>query len=529
MMVNNPFEIYAVVIGTKFYDTFFEVLTGFGIVFLPLLAGMFQSLQLFEKGMDEATTMAATTRALFKIALFYLGYVLFLLPLAPLDVTSIAYKPVCNPQAQTATFGDTGTTLDTVLGHEDYTGLKLPMMIALLLKLTSGGTNALMVSIPCDTNVNQIEGTLSTTRLTPELAMQVERFANTCYLPARAQYFSNTQYQTQYASLEKNYGGASDLNWLGSHVLQQFYPNIQTQTPVAGFAAGRYPSKYHAHNQSLGVSEGQWGYPSCEQWWSTPEIGIEAQLVQLAQNRIPNNPHLGETSISTRLSAWWAGIKTHLTQGQSITSDDIIAHALLKNYADNGGFGASDSGEFDFNGLPHDKLYQTAAPQPFMSGSTLTNLFAEGGQGWADLGNKTKRRELAREIPIMQGVLLAFLLMIGPLVLVLGQFRLSVFAPYCFLLCSTIFVGFIEHFLQYLESSLHASLQYGSYSLMEAPYIYNVFTFLYQFAPMIFLGVMGLAGFGVGSYVDKAIGSTVSGEGGNMANKALKAGAGAVL
>lgn len=532
MMVNNPLQIYAVVIGSKLYDDMFTILAGFGLIYIPLIAGLFESLRAFESGEPSGAAFSATRRAIIGVITFYFGYLLFAVPVMPVNVEGVTYQPVCSPSAVPSSFGNTGTTYDKVFSNLQYNGITLPVGLLLFLEGTSGITNAAMVSLPCQTNVQQIQSTIDTSHLTPQLANQVNRFANECYLPARAKFNSTSPSASSYQTTMTDYGGSSDLNWVGSHVLQTlYYGAMYPAKPVPGFPAGEFPYQYQNYNQKSGVTPGKWGYPTCEQWWSMPTLGLESQIVALANAHSPNNPHLGQTSLSARLSSWWQGVKSDVGLGSEITADDIIARSVLKVHAAQSGFGDNFSGEFDFNGNSN-----SSSSNQIAEGMVLNNpdgmasrVFAQGGQEMTHLENTIKRRELAMEIPIMQAILLAFLLTLGPIVLIFGKFKMKVVAPYYFLVASTLFVTFIEYFFRYLENSLHASLSYGTYAFGDYSVLYNVFTILYQYGPMLFLMIMGIAGFGVGKFVDSAMGQSVSGSGAGLMNKAVKAGAGAVI
>lgn len=531
MMVNNPLQIYAVVIGSKLYDDMFNILAGFGLMYIPLIAVLFESLRSFEHEEPSGAAFSATRKSIIGVITFYFGYLLFVVPLMPVNVEGVTYKPVCSPSAVPSSFGNTGTTYDKVFSNLQYNGITLPVGLLYFLEGTSGITNASMVSLPCKTNVQQIQSTIDTSHLTPKLSNQVNRFVNECYLPARAKFNSTSPSPSSYQTTMKNYGGPSDLNWVGSHVLQTlYYGSLYPAKPVPGFPAGEFPYQYQSYNQKSGVGPGKWGYPTCEQWWSMSTLGLESQIVAIANAHSPNNPHLGQTSLSARLSSWWQRVKSKVGLGSEVTANDIIARSVLKMHAAQDGFGDNFSGEFDFNGLSGSQSASQIEEGLVSNNEGMASrVFAQGGQEMTHLENTIKRRELAMEIPIMQAILLAFLLTLGPIVLTFGKFRMQVVAPYYFLVASTLFVTFIEYFFRYLENSLHASLSNGTYAFGDYSVLYNVFTVLYQYGPMAFLMVMGIAGFGVGKFVEGAMGKSVSGSGASLANTAVKAGAGAVL
>ncbi len=167
MMMNGPLEIYGVVIGVKLFDALFNILASMGILFLPLLVLFFENITTpFE---SEIQNGASTS--LRRVAIHFLGWVftvmVFVAPTWPLKVDAVTYKPVCAVNATVSRFKDTGTTYDDAFANLEYSNLKMPIMMAVVLEGFSGFTNAAITTLPCKTDVQAIKNTIDTTRLTP--------------------------------------------------------------------------------------------------------------------------------------------------------------------------------------------------------------------------------------------------------------------------------------------------------------------------------------------------------------------------
>ena len=469
MMVNGPLEIYSAVIGAHLYDNIFNILASTGLAFLPFLSLFFQNITTpYESEITNgADTSLRRVGVQFILLVFFI--MLFAAPTHILDVSAITYKPVCSVGAATSHFGDTGTTYDNVFSDLAYQDIRIPLGMAAILSGASGITNAAIVSLPCETDVQKISNVIDTTRLTPELSQEVGRFESECFATARAK-FNNTHPQTsQYQHIMDEYGGQTDLSWIGSHVFQTlYYADLYPSDPVSPFPYQNYPYQYQNYNSKAGVDTPQYGYPSCLAWWTDAEYGLENRLLQLVKNHAPNNPHLGDVPITDQLESWLAKVKTYSHVGSQVSAQDVIVHGLLYDVNSDGGFG-----RFNTNWMNSDLHHYNILNMPLMAaGDTL----ALAGQGYHRVFASIDRSEVNQEIPILQAVLLALCLALGPLILVLGSYRINVIFSYYFILSSIISITFVEKMIHYLEMSLHASQSYGLGAIANSMVMYNIFT-----------------------------------------------------
>lgn len=512
MMVNGPLEIYSIVIGAKQFDNMFNILVSFGIAFIPLLVIFIRNIdRMFETQFDHAADTSIRKVGI-ELFIYVFSIMLFVAPTHKLDVTGIKYQPTCSPTASTSSFGDTGTTYDNdeAFEHLQYEDIRIPYGLAFILTATSGITNAAISSLPCKTDVQAMQNVVDTTKLTPQLSQSVNRFENECFLEARSKFDHKTPDLSSYQSTMNNFGGQSDLGWMGSHVFQQlYYSNMYPQSPVAGFPYNEYPSQYDAHNKKAGVATPKWGFPSCSEWWSDPDHGIQSQLVKTADDHQSHNPHVGYIPLSTKIQSWLQSVKRFAHLGSQMTPEDVISYSLLYDKNAGGGFGRNYGGYMDNSSGSHSM--GTGIGQP---------ILATVGQGLdASLGS-IKRQEVMQEIPILQAVLLAICLAMGPLILILGNYQIGVIFSYYFILSSILAITFIEKFIHYLELSLDASQSYGLHALQSTYVLYNVFTKLYFGAPLLFLMLMSICGVKAGGALSKGLGGSISGGGEGVAKKA---------
>lgn len=508
MMVNGPLEIYGVIIGVKLFDAIFNILASMGIIFIPILVLIFENITTPYESEIEQGAATSLKRVAIHFFLWVFTIMLFVAPTWALDATAITYQPHCAPSAIPSKMGDTGTTYDDAFENLDYANLKIPIMMGLILNAMSGFTNAAITSLPCKTDVEQIQNVIDTTRLSPNLSEEVQRFQNECFAPAKAEFNNQNPDKATYKSTMDEYGGATDLSWVGSHVMQSlYYDQIYPNKPVPGFSSSEYPSQYQSYNQNQGDDPSANGYPSCEAWWSDPQNGIEAKLVNLASKHNPQNPHLGNLPLSDSVSAYLAKVKRFTNIGSQISSDDVISHDMLYDVGSNSGFGSNYTGWMQDDKTP-------VGDESGGIHAAITNVIANAGQALDSVKSAIDRAEIAEEIPILQAILLSFSLTLGPLVMMIGMMTgrsISVIFTYYFLVGSLLFMTFIEKFIHYLELSLHASQSNGIYAMGDNLVMYNVFTKLYFYGPMLYLTFMSIAGIGLGNSIGSAFSNGVSG------------------
>jgi hypothetical protein len=513
MMVNSPLEIYGAVIGAQVYDDFFNIMYSFGFVYLPLVFIALSGIKtLLESPWGYRV---AVGRAYWQLGGWMAAVMFALIPIYPLSVNSITYTPVCSTGAEVSTYGNTGTTYDQVLGSQGFPNVNVPPLMAFFMEAFSGVTNAAITSLPCNTDVPAIQGTIDTTQMNPQLAESVKRFNTECFAKAAAEMTNQNPDPDTYSTIENEYGGASDLGWIGSHVYQNlYYSTLYPSTPVPGFPYNNFPYPYQSYNsQNSNMATPQWGFPNCEQWWSDPVFGLEGQLVNAVQAQQPNDPHLGNIPIVNQVGTWLEKIATGNNVGSQVTSSDAIAYSLLYDKGSESAF--ANNG---FSDYINDNGFDSGNSVVNLLGTlslthAVTNISADIGQGFNAINSSMARVEIQHQVEIMQAVLLTILISVGPLVMLAGNLRMSVIFTYFFLIGSVILVAFLEQLIHYLEMSVYASS--GMLNSLEGlgseyPFVYNVFTKLYQYAPFIYLSVMSWCGIAAGDGIQQLMSNNAS-------------------
>lgn len=488
MIASNPLELYTIYFGWREYDVIWQACIQTGLAWVPFLGLFYENLtKPFEteiaNGVDTSLRRVSIE---FVIICFVIMFCVY--PAVSLQTKDVTYKPYCSTNATPSTVGNTGTTYDNTFQSMIDNNVKVPMFYELVMDWSSGFTNALIAgTIPCDTNLNHMIDTIDNAHLPPSIQQQIQDFNNQCYLPAKAQFNTGQPSVNSYKTTMKQAGGEADLNWIGSKTLGQlYYGNMSASSPVTGFPYSAFPnSAIDDAIKSGQMTTPQWGYPTCEQWWSDSTYGLEHKISQSASASVTKNNHAGEIPLNDEMSAWLAN--HHLNIGSDLTADDVIAHGVL--YDDVNHYGGFDNSAADVdtnNGISGD------IAKPFVElGQTIQSM----------TGNAFKRDAISDVLPIVQAVMLFFVILFAALIHIFGRYRLGTCISLSFIIFGLIFSNYLWLILDYLENALINSsvtplslTSFGEHGTIE-----NFMTIMYFAAPMMLMSLMSITGIKLGS------------------------------
>lgn len=484
MMVQSPLELYTTFLGFKYYDLIWKVCTRFGIAYLPFLMLMINSLtKPFETAIGNGADISFR-RTFIEFILMTLVCYLAVAPAFHLDVKEIKYQPICEAGSKVSTPGNSGTTYDDMFQGMLVDSVKVPVILGLALDVSSGTTYSITKSMPCTQNINQLMHAVVMTRFSQRLQNQIRQFNNQCYLPAKAMFNSRNPDPSSYKDVMKEYGGTSDLSWMGSHVLSLlYYPNMRASQPVSPFPYDMFPSPLVDHNVKAGLQQKPtFGYPTCKEWWSDPQYGLEKDIVKEVNNNVPKNSHLSELPLTDRIVSWLHEIHAPFTDSE--TADDIVARGAL----------------YDANAMKDTHINTGGGVLSHVANIGVTidqlkdNLFKEPM-------DQAKAQDL---LPIVQAILIFLILMFYPFIMIAGNYNLKVLTGILFLLFSLIFTTAIWHALTTLQDSVNNSLSYVNFhNPEEKPVFNNFFTTLYYVVPLFFNSLIAGAGVALGDRLNQ--------------------------
>jgi hypothetical protein len=484
MMVQSPLELYTTFLGLRNYDLIWKVCTRFGIAYLPFLMLMINSLtKPFETAIGNGADISFR-RTFIEFILMSLVCYLAVSPVVSLDVKEIKYQSVCESSSQVSTPGDTGTTYDDMFQGMIVDTVKVPVLLGLALDVSSGITYAITKGMPCAHDINKAMRAVVTTRFSIPLRNSISHFDNQCYLSAKTMFKSRRPDPSSYKDIMAEYGGTSDLSWMGSHVLSSlYYGGIRASHNVPPFPYDLYPSPLVDHNIQAGLQrKPEFGFPTCKEWWGDSTYGLEKNIVDEVTNGQTNNRHRTTVPLTEQVVAWLH--KVHAPTADAETANDVIARWALYDMS------SMDDGHIDTGGGVLRNIANL--------GLTLNQI---GNNVFKEPMDQAKAQDM---LPIMQAILIFLILMFYPFIMIASNYNLKALSGIIFLLFSLIFTTAIWHALGTLRENINNSLSYVNFSNPEEkPLFNNFFTILYYVVPLGFNSLIAGAGVMLGDKLER--------------------------
>lgn len=477
MIVTGYLSLYTTLLGWQQYQSLWEIACGAGLIYLPFM-GM-----ILRQTFQPFSTLNSTDASLTAIKSLLLNLVTALLiiafaakPLISLDPQVLHVEVLCKETPGETTPGHTQTTYDQAFPIP--TGVKVPLFWYAVMTVSNGITHAASVTLPCSPiDYRALHTQLETAQIEdPKLKQAVTQFYRDCYLPAYSTYLTK---QTQEGSLHQP--NTEDIGWLGSQTFlngSELYDTHQATQSVSGFAFN--PLRDVESNQLDHPPQN--GNPTCKEWWEDPTHGLHTQL----KHALPPTFWQKITSIDgDKKSLEDAAIKTLLTHNlthQSL-SDQLRGYESLNNN---------------------------------VSADYLSRFIgAPLGVGYESLSFYPKLHLLMNALPMIQGALLFALYAFLALGVIFSSYRIQFCITGAIMIFSVIFCSFLWHVVQWFDHILIEAL----YPTFDNFIVKNLQSFnpnqilvdmiigtLYVVLPLIWLMVMGWAGFRAGYEIGGLIG-----------------------
>ena len=499
MMVHSPLEIYAVALGLKYAQVSAAILWDTSLAFLPFLGLAIEAFHKMSTISFGNIWEASFRYTAFKFLMMLFTMGLCFVPLTTLKVTEIQYQPR-DTQATVSKYGDTGTTYDESFQKLKLENIQLPVLLDGVLSIASGLAYAVDKEVPKQQDIGKMIGSVVVSRLPQALSDEVGEFTSLCYQPAITKFTNQHPDLSTYKNTMASYGGGSDLNWIGSHVLQKlYYPSIQTFQPIAPFPYNEFPLKTIQEN---GTTPPKSGFPTCQQWWTNSDYGLQDRIVQAIESYQPKNKHLSNgVSLTSEFSSWLDGMKSHIpfydSTIQANLSKDIIIKEGLYN-PDSVNYNHQIAGGQMGNGFGQtaDRLIQGA----YTAGSWI--------QSGYDSVVKTPGEEskVNATIPLIIAVSFFIVLLIFPWFMWGSGYSFAVFMTFAGILFSLIMAPVLMDMLTNFIQSVNASSSYFNFSFPNMKGTFNnLVVWMYYVIPFLLAGALGGIGYGAGSVVSGAL------------------------
>ncbi len=385
MNVDSYLELFTTMLGWMFYDTLWDILTGTGLAYIPFVWLVLSNLlESHNNGMDvnTAPAMASLKRLEVELATMLFVVVLAAQPTLTMNIASLKYGAVTSV-SNTSTFGVSGFVPTAATAQ-------VPIWWSGVMSLSAGINAAAMNSMPAVDNLRELATVASMTNISdPLVAEEVRQFYMDCYAPARSKYYADKPSNAAIAGALAAYG-ASDPEWMGSHVYQlSYYVDYRASRTVPGFP---YDPVRDTEYADLAVPP-TWGRPYCVEWWATGAVTNLQQKINLSA--VPFAAQIGALSTFATLTG--------------IAKSDFVTKVVLTNsppsIVDNKYYGGPDA-TYIATDIMKGVMGTLTAPLADLLENLIVFLAKEG-------------------LPMLQALILMGIYALLPFILVIGNYSLQ--------------------------------------------------------------------------------------------------------
>lgn len=282
MQVDGYLHLYTTLIGWHHYGLLWNLLTGVGLVFLPILGIVFDHLTDVRAQGSLISTNPDGALAGLEVKLFTTMLVV-LIAAVPTSFTTLdpstlrlTTQDTVYGDAATATTADANSTWDesaVFTGYNFTDGVSVPAFWFLLMRVSQGLKYAMVNATDARGEsyraLKRIADIASIDN--PEIRMHVNTFYTHCYAPAVNRYRQQTLSDTNFIEPDANLATipplqteGPDIHWIGSQYFNTkpgFYKDIQVPVLVKGFAFDATRNPEYVAAQSAGS-------PMCNVYWT---------------------------------------------------------------------------------------------------------------------------------------------------------------------------------------------------------------------------------------------------------------------
>jgi len=243
MAVDSTLELFTTLFGWLFYNSIWDVLVATGLVFLPLL-GLLVDTIMRSYASEDSEEAGNTTLRILEVEFFVIFFVMMMaaVPVVPLNAIDLSFTPraiIGSPAQPIATVGQSQTTYGggiSFIGVPDT--VDVPVFWFAVMSFSAGFNRAVMEAVPTMADLRGYAYTLRDSRIDdPSLQLELNDFYRDCFTEARSQYLEEQPLGAAAAAILSQYG-QSDPDWLGSHLYQSipgYYDSIRSDTVRDGY------------------------------------------------------------------------------------------------------------------------------------------------------------------------------------------------------------------------------------------------------------------------------------------------------
>ena len=284
MAVDSTLELYTTLFGWLFYNSLWDVLVATGIVFLPFLGILLDTIIRSYAG-EDAEEAGNTTLRIVEVEFFVAFFVILIaaVPATPLNAVDLSFTPravIGTPAQPVATVNNSRTTYGGGISFNAApVAVNVPVFWYAVISFSSGFNRAVMESVPPTLDFRGYADELRDASIQdPQLQHEINDFFRDCFIEARSKYLSERPSGAAINALLNQYG-ANDPDWIGSHIYQErpgYYDSIRADTVREGYPwSALRDVEWDVTNHPV------YGKPFCTEWWQGIQQAILNELGDL--------------------------------------------------------------------------------------------------------------------------------------------------------------------------------------------------------------------------------------------------------
>lgn len=511
MSVSSYLELYLAIFGWYMYDEIWTIFVDTGIAFLPFIGMMIKNVVEPIKS-QEAKDAAGSSLRRIEVDIFSMLTVIVLAaqPTMTLNFAGLSYTRACAGTSVTA--GSTGTSYDSTFTATTLGGgtAKVPLWWFGVLALSGGVNNAIIIKIPCNTDIRFLKYGLKNSRVkSPQLRRQVQDFYNDCFAPSMSTHLNkNLSYPS---TLD-----VDDIHWIGSkYLVDTIYATKRSKKEIPGFA---YDSNRDLEHDPA-IYTPTYGKPTCKQWWTGTGGTTGSGLRDALKGEI-------DAGLMTKLQTEFVNTANSIATAASLPA--VINTAGVENMALRT---LINNEEYQFKGLKRLNEYNSTGFSP----SNIYNNLASSAGSLLESGSFYPKMYLVKmAAPVIQAMILMMVYLFLPFILLFSSYRIGTMIFMSIVIFSIKFWTVLWAISHWLDSNLMTSLQptswfqvFGNSNLSEMVINFTTAT-MYIVMPLFWSSSLAWAGYKIGNGISDAIKSSnepsqsAGKKGGDRATKKLR-------
>ncbi|MCX8578694.1 conjugal transfer protein TraG N-terminal domain-containing protein [Gilliamella sp. B2776] len=294
--------------------------------------------------------------------------------------------------------------------------------------LSSGVTQSVVTTLPCNTDLREVRSTISELAVTdPILKKEANEFYSFCFNP------SFNKLSAELPKLPDDL--INDVTWLGSSYYLNtpgYYDSFRAQKPQKDWP--------YDEQRDVGLTPGDdyTGYPSCKAWWSDSKVGLKKKIIDNInlQIKIESNEKSRTGNINPNINkfSFWEWITTNQQERDEIVLRSVLSAKKMLATSD---YMFLDYGNKD-----------PSVSQQIGSAIASTGVFFKSMTTFIEVD------ALRQAAPMLQSVLLMSVIILLPIIILIGGFEPKTVITLTFIIFSLIFLTFVWELARFLDSRL---------------------------------------------------------------------------